>query len=77
MTSTSLSSNNFEKVNLTSLYSSTKGTNIPSKKNFYRETSSYIDKPEGGLMEKDYFIYIKNDIFGYDIMFKGYKEIFF
>ena len=58
MTSTSLSRNNYEKVDLNSIYSSTKGTNVPTKKNYIQETSSFIDKPEGGLMEKDY---IKSD----------------
>ena len=58
MTSTSLSRNNYEKVDLNSIYSSTKGTNVPTKKNYNQETSSFIDKPEGGLMEKDY---IKSD----------------
>ena len=58
MTSTNNSRNNLEKFNLTSLYSLTKGTNNPTKKNYYQETSSFIDKPEGGLVEKDY---IKSD----------------
>ena len=60
-TSTSLSRNNFEKVNLNSLYSSTKGTNVPTKKNYNLETSSFIDKPVGGLMEKDYIISDKDN----------------
>ena len=58
MTSTSLSRNTFGKGDLISIYSSQKGTNVTTKKNYNFETSSYIDKPEGGLMEKDY---IKSD----------------
>ena len=54
MTSTSLSRNTFGKGDLISIYSSQKGTNVTTKKNYNFETSSYIDKPEGGLMEKDY-----------------------
>ena len=58
MTSTSLSRNTFGKGDLISIYFSQKGTNVTTKKNYNFETSSYIDKPEGGLMEKDY---IKSD----------------
>ena len=51
---TIITSTKIEKPDFTSLYSSTKGTNIPTKKNYFNDISSYIDKPEGGLLEKDY-----------------------
>ena len=46
--------NKFEKEDLQSIYSITKGTNNHAKKIYNDETISYIDKVEGGLLEKDY-----------------------
>jgi hypothetical protein len=38
----------------TTLYSSINGTNYFTKKNFDNDIASYIDKADGGLLEKDY-----------------------
>ena len=52
LTSTNFSEGNFD---LNTIYSSLKGTNYPTKKNYYIEdNTSYIEKAEGGLLEKDY-----------------------
>ena len=53
-TITNLTGINFDKPDMTSLYTTTKATNIPTKKNFLSDTASFIDKPDGGLLEKDY-----------------------
>ena len=54
MSSTNFSLNDLEKVDLNSLYSFSKGTNVPIKLNYKMEISSYIDKPKGTTIEKDY-----------------------
>ena len=52
--STNFSGNTFDKIDLSSLYSYSKGTNNITRQNKLIETSSFIDKPEGGTLEKDY-----------------------
>ena len=49
-----VSSNDFITNDFTTLYSSVNGTNSFTNKNFDLEIPSFIDKPEGGLLEKDY-----------------------
>ena len=52
--STNFTRNKFEKSDLFSIYSFSKGTNNPTQKKYDDETVSYRDKIEGGLLEKDY-----------------------
>ena len=52
--STNFTRNKFEKSDLFSIYSFSKGTNNPTKKKYSEDTTSYKDKIEGGLLEKDY-----------------------
>ena len=52
--STNFTRNKYEKIDLNSIYSISKGTNNPTKRKYNDETMSYIDKVEGGLLEKDY-----------------------
>ena len=48
------SGNDLQINDLTTLYSSIYGTNSYTKKNYDNEIPTFIDKPEGGLLEKDY-----------------------
>lgn len=48
------SGNDFQGSDFTTLYSSVNGTNSFTKKNYDIDIPCYIDKPEGGLLEKDY-----------------------
>ena len=45
--------NTFEKGDITSLYSISKGTNISTKKKSLVESNTFIDKPNGGYIEKN------------------------
>ena len=54
--STNFSRNTLDKIDLNTLYSSSKGTNVPSKKNYNAEIFSYRDKPKGETSEKEYNI---------------------
>ena len=48
------SGNEFQACDFSTLYSSTNGTNSFTKKNYDLEIPLFIDKPEGGTLEKDY-----------------------
>ena len=63
LTSTNNSESNFEIFDLNNKYSSLRGTNFLTKKKYYkRNNTSYIDKPEGGLLEKDYLKYNQENL---------------
>ena len=47
-------SNDIQSGDITTIYSSINGTNSYTKKKLDNEIKSFIDKPEGGLLEKDY-----------------------
>ena len=49
-----LSTNDFQPIDFSTLYSSVNGTNSFTNKNFDIDIPSFIDKPQGGLSEKDY-----------------------
>ena len=49
-----LSNSDFQTGDFTTLYSSANGANYFTNKNFNLNIPCYIDKPEGGLLEKDY-----------------------
>ena len=51
---TNFTRNKYEKADLLSIYSISKGTNNYTKRKYKDETISYIDKVEGGLLEKNY-----------------------
>ena len=51
----------FQANDFTTLYSSVNGTNSFTKKNYDIDIPSFIDKPEGGLLEKDYLAPIFSD----------------
>ena len=51
---TNFTGRNSEKVDFSSMYTLNKGSNVPTKKNYTYEIFSYIDKPVGGLLEKNY-----------------------
>ena len=53
--------NDFQTNDFTTLYSSINGTNSFTKKNYDVDITSFIDKPEGGLLEKDYLAPIFSD----------------
>jgi len=55
------SPSDFQANDFTTLYSSVNGTNSFTKKNYEIDIPSYIDKPEGGLLEKDYLAPIFSD----------------
>ena len=55
------SPNDFQASDFTTLYSSVNGTNSFTKKNYDIDMPSFIDKPEGGLLEKDYLAPIFSD----------------
>ena len=57
----SLFSNDFLPGDGTTLYSSANGNNPFTKRKYNNESPSYIDKPEGGLLEKDYNSQILSD----------------
>ena len=48
----------FQTGDFSTLYSSANGTNNFTKKNYELEIPLFIDKPEGGILEKDYIEYI-------------------
>ena len=48
------SANDFQPSDFSTLYSSVNGTNSFTNKNFDIDIPSFIDKPQGGLSEKDY-----------------------
>ena len=50
----SMFSNDIKSGDITTLYSSNNGTNSYTKKKLDNEIKPFIDKPEGGLLEKDY-----------------------
>ena len=51
---TNFTGSNLEKPDFSSIYTLNKGTNVPTKKHYTNEIFSYIDKPVGGLLEKNY-----------------------
>ena len=55
------SPSDFQASDFTTLYSSVNGTNSFTKKNYDIDIPSFIDKPEGGLLEKDYLAPIFSD----------------
>ena len=60
-----LSGSDIQTGDYTTLYSSVNGTNYYTKKNFDNEAPLFIDRPEGGLLEKDYIsqAFSDNNIF--------------